>query len=919
MPSTKQKSDGSLRKQRLVSEISGPTGPAGPDGAVGPAGATGPAGSTGSAGPQGVTGIQGVQGIQGIQGVQGVEGPTGIQGSQGSTGSQGATGTQGSTGAVGSQGITGIQGAQGNVGAQGVTGVRGITGTQGPQGAQGTQGATGQQGITGSQGVQGDQGQTGTQGATGLIGVTGSQGPAGATGVVGETGPQGATGAAGDQGPMGITGYQGLTGITGPQGAQGSQGSTGVQGSTGITGQQGVQGNQGNTGVMGGTGVTGYQGPIGITGAQGDPGPQGAQGSQGVQGITGAQGSVGPQGITGSQGVQGNTGVQGAVGPQGVTGLQGVQGTQGVQGIQGNQGITGAQGNQGIQGNTGVQGIQGITGVTGNQGVQGVTGPQGTTGVIGTTGSQGVAGNQGITGIEGTTGPRGITGAQGQQGVTGIQGSTGSQGATGILGVTGLQGPTGLMAEFLTHRLVLDSGGYIVQGKTGYGDPQEGIYIGNDGGVGKIYAGGTGTYFKYTGTGVESTGDFKTSATVGTTKGVHLDVANNELYFYGDVGAAEITVTGNISSGAKTITATSGTPFFSTHFQATRTCTVSGETGTYTISSINAAGTILTMAENFNATQTGAAITITLVASVQKLGSIGIIGGGGVDYTVGYFGHDYYQYAAVIGQSVGTVPSIIGLSGGFEDGSAKGGTALYGYSGDIDNWTWSDIFAQVGVQGFSQKGYGGYFECDATTGLSPILLEPSTSSSAPAHTARQGAIWITSLSNAYMNIDASTHWHCFSNQSLHDISQLAVTDSNIIVGNGSTWVAESGATARTSLGLGTGNTVDFTALHATTTLTDHIGEHTTSHNLILDNNTVLLNNNQLFGYTSGGAAKALIGLLSDDTIYVGYSTQNVNIANTATADNPIYMKVGGANSQNVTVGANDSAGAGYRILRVPNV
>ncbi|MEY9328236.1 hypothetical protein [Sinorhizobium fredii] len=34
------------------------------------------------------------------------------------------------------------------------------------------------------------------------------------------------------------------------------------------------------------------------------------------------------------------------------------------------------------------------------------------------------------------------------------------------------------------------------------------------------------------------------------------------------------------------------------------------------------------------------------------------------------------------------------------------------------------------------------------------------------------------------------------------IAALAVTDGNIIVGNGTTWVAESGATARTSLGLG---------------------------------------------------------------------------------------------------------------------
>ena len=38
---------------------------------------------------------------------------------------------------------------------------------------------------------------------------------------------------------------------------------------------------------------------------------------------------------------------------------------------------------------------------------------------------------------------------------------------------------------------------------------------------------------------------------------------------------------------------------------------------------------------------------------------------------------------------------------------------------------------------------------------------------------------------------------------LDQIAALAVTDGNFVVGNGSAWVAESGATARTSLGLGT--------------------------------------------------------------------------------------------------------------------
>jgi hypothetical protein len=42
---------------------------------------------------------------------------------------------------------------------------------------------------------------------------------------------------------------------------------------------------------------------------------------------------------------------------------------------------------------------------------------------------------------------------------------------------------------------------------------------------------------------------------------------------------------------------------------------------------------------------------------------------------------------------------------------------------------------------------------------------------------------------------------------LTDIAALTPTDSNIIVGNGTTWVAESGATARTSLGLAIGTDV----------------------------------------------------------------------------------------------------------------
>ena len=50
---------------------------------------------------------------------------------------------------------------------------------------------------------------------------------------------------------------------------------------------------------------------------------------------------------------------------------------------------------------------------------------------------------------------------------------------------------------------------------------------------------------------------------------------------------------------------------------------------------------------------------------------------------------------------------------------------------------------------------------------------------------------------------------------LQDISGLAVTDGNLIVGDGVNWVAESGATARTSLGLGSIATQDASSVSIT--------------------------------------------------------------------------------------------------------
>lgn len=67
-----------------------------------------------------------------------------------------------------------------------------------------------------------------------------------------------------------------------------------------------------------------------------------------------------------------------------------------------------------------------------------------------------------------------------------------------------------------------------------------------------------------------------------------------------------------------------------------------------------------------------------------------------------------------------------------------------------------------------------------------------------------GAIWTVD------NVDPQSELTLAA--TLTAISNLAVTDGNIIVGNGTTWVVESGNTARTSLGVGTGDSPTFTGL-----------------------------------------------------------------------------------------------------------
>lgn len=66
---------------------------------------------------------------------------------------------------------------------------------------------------------------------------------------------------------------------------------------------------------------------------------------------------------------------------------------------------------------------------------------------------------------------------------------------------------------------------------------------------------------------------------------------------------------------------------------------------------------------------------------------------------------------------------------------------------------------------------------------------------------------------------------------LADIAGLAVTDGNFIVGDGANWVAESGATLRTSAGLGTTDDVQFNSLGVGTAGSATAGEIRATNNI----------------------------------------------------------------------------------------
>jgi hypothetical protein len=136
-------------------------------------------------------------------------------------------------------------------------------------------------------------------------------------------------------------------------------------------------------------------------------------------------------------------------------------------------------------------------------------------------------------------------------------------------------------------------------------------------------------------------------------------------------------------------------------------------------------------------------------------------------------------------------------------------------------------------------------------------------------------------------------------QQLDDISALAVTDGNIIVGNGTTWVAESGATARASLGLTIGTNVQA----FDQALTD-------ISNLAVTNGNFIVGDGTNWVAESGAVARASLGL---GTVATTDSDAYANAAQGELADSAVQPSdlatTLNTSSTNVLLGRS-TAGAG---------
>ncbi len=344
-------------------------------------------------------------------------------------------------------------------------------------------------------------------------------------------------------------------------------------------------------------------------------------------------------------------------------------------------------------------------------------------------------------------------------------------------------------------------------------------------------------------TSVTIIGDYKTSSTIPTAKGIHLDVTNNEMYFYGNRGDGTIS---RLASIGTQDTGDNIIGIFGTH--------VSGNSriGLYACSYSNH----------------------------------------------GLYAESYSDYAifALSDTNVGV----------YGESSSSLYAGVYGYN----------VSGGAGVQGYATSGYGivGY-----SSGNYAVYASGTTYLGGN----------VTVLAGATIDgIDISA----YINQAVLITSSPTFNQGNFTTIHGTTLLTDHIGEHTGAHAVVFDNQLDYTTAHGTTLLIDHIGEHTGAHTITFDNalssvGAMTFNNNTgVYIKDAGGTPRQMVAINADNTtiianaaqgsLHLGYAaTGNIYIGSAGASANPVYIRVGSAD-KNVHAILHDGDLSGHYILVV---
>jgi cell division septation protein DedD len=254
----------------------------------------------------------------------------------------------------------------------------------------------------------------------------------------------------------------------------------------------------------------------------------------------------------------------------------------------------------------------------------------------------------------------------------------------------------------------------------------------------------------YTGSGIELIGDGEQSGSWGNTTNNNLEIVNRLVSEAGTITLAGTTHTlsiadGTLSDGQYAVLVFGGAP------SGTNTVTLSPNDAKRVFFVYNLSGE-------------------SVVLTQGSGGSVTVLNG---------------KTAVVYSNGLGSIASVVNVSNGFIPATLTDIGALTPTDGNFIVGNGSTWVAETGNTVLNSIGV------TATTAELNVLDGITASTAELNYTDGVTSSIQTQLNNK-QPLDAE----------LTAIAALATTDGNIIVGNGSTWVAESGATARTSLGLG---------------------------------------------------------------------------------------------------------------------